>query len=62
MNNKKQKKLTDKQKEKVISLIYKMKPLMDGGSGAYLGIYEENAKKICDIFGWSYHIDNEWAL
>ena len=32
-----------------------IKPLLTGESGAYLGIYEPSAKKICDIMGWEHN-------
>lgn len=37
-----------------IKALKELRPLLDGSSGAYLGIYDGPAKRICDVFGWDH--------
>ena len=32
--------------------VQKLKPLLDGSSGGYLGIYEDAANEICKLMKW----------
>lgn len=43
-----------KKVEVVLDNLLKLKPLLDGSSGTYLGVYSEPAKAICEQFGWEF--------
>ena len=44
--------MTPNDMDLIVDSVREMRPLLDGASGAYLGIYNPQAKAICDVFGW----------
>jgi IMP cyclohydrolase len=44
--------LSDDAIKQLMDALQELKPLLNGESGSYLGIYNPAANKICEIMGW----------
>lgn len=44
--------LGPEREDELINLLEKIRPLLTGEAGTYLGIYEDHAKNICKLMGW----------